>query len=66
MCRGGQGRNIADLQPRITGGLQPEQLRACKRLLLGIPNRGSHTYLNAHLREIALGEYPRRIVTVCR
>ena len=49
MRRGGQGRNIADLQPRITRGLQPQQLRVGERLLLGIPNRESHTYLDAHL-----------------
>ncbi len=66
MGSGGQGRNIADLQPRITRGLQPEQLCAGERLLLRIPNRGRQTYLNAHLREIALGEYSRRVVAVCR
>ena len=64
MRRGGQGRNIADLQPWITRGLQPEQLGACERLLLRIPDRGSQADLDAHLREIAIGEHPRRVITV--
>ena len=57
-------RDVADVEPRIAGALQPEELGSVELFALGVAGRRGRPDGHPDLGEVALCERPRSVVAV--